>query len=299
MDRQHHNFVSPIIVLGMHRSGTSLISGILDTLGIFMGKHIGRHHEADFFVKINTWLYKQAGADWDAPNPFQTLLKHNDLRKQLILYLQFLLNSFLTSYYLGLARYVTCRNMFHMNCRWGWKDPANCHTLPIWLKIFPDAKIIYIKRHGIDVASSLKTRGEQYFMKNEIRFEKSALFRWYLVWRQHFTLQSRVRAFSDSVVCRDLNKGIRLWDNYNNAVLAVIGDFPEKNLLSLKYEDLLCNPVRYIEKLKLFCGSDIPTASIQKIASTVDQSKAYAYKKDQELIAIAEENREILSHHQY
>ncbi|MBW1793701.1 MAG: sulfotransferase [Deltaproteobacteria bacterium] len=41
---------------------------------------------------------------------------------------------------------------------WGWKDPRTTLTLPLWLKLFPKARIIHVIRNGIDSALSLWRR---------------------------------------------------------------------------------------------------------------------------------------------
>ena len=41
---------------------------------------------------------------------------------------------------------------------WGWKDPRTTITFPIWLQVFPKAKILHILRNGVDVAISIYRR---------------------------------------------------------------------------------------------------------------------------------------------
>ncbi len=41
---------------------------------------------------------------------------------------------------------------------WGWKDPRFCFTLPFWLALLPDVKVVVCLRHPLDVAASLKRR---------------------------------------------------------------------------------------------------------------------------------------------
>ena len=57
----------PVIILGMHRSGTSMLSRILEKLDIFMGWRKEENNEALFFLKFNDWILKQANATWDNP----------------------------------------------------------------------------------------------------------------------------------------------------------------------------------------------------------------------------------------
>jgi hypothetical protein len=44
---------------------------------------------------------------------------------------------------------------------WGWKDPRNTLTLGLWLRVFPDARVVHVVRHGIDVALSLERRARE------------------------------------------------------------------------------------------------------------------------------------------
>src|SRR5699024_9625556 len=47
----------PIIVVGMHRSGTSLLSRVLSDIGVFMGNDLSINHESSFFQKINIKIF--------------------------------------------------------------------------------------------------------------------------------------------------------------------------------------------------------------------------------------------------
>lgn len=65
--------MTTVIILGMHRSGTSIIAGVLHTLGVYMGnKFIGAHwsnllghFENIEFVRLNDKILKNAGGSWD------------------------------------------------------------------------------------------------------------------------------------------------------------------------------------------------------------------------------------------
>jgi hypothetical protein len=63
----------PIIILGMHRSGTSMINGLLQRAGVFIGHRQlpSRQHEAVFFLRFNEWIFSQANATWDNVYNFQ------------------------------------------------------------------------------------------------------------------------------------------------------------------------------------------------------------------------------------
>lgn len=41
---------------------------------------------------------------------------------------------------------------------WGWKDPRNCLTLPLWRSVVPDLKVLICVRNPLAVAESLRAR---------------------------------------------------------------------------------------------------------------------------------------------
>ena len=41
---------------------------------------------------------------------------------------------------------------------WGWKDPRNSLTLPVWRSVYPSARVIHVVRDGRAVALSLNDR---------------------------------------------------------------------------------------------------------------------------------------------
>ena len=49
------NKSSPIIIAGMHRSGTSMVTNILKKLGLTIGSKLDSNHESIFFQRINIW----------------------------------------------------------------------------------------------------------------------------------------------------------------------------------------------------------------------------------------------------
>jgi len=60
--------MQPIIIIGMHRSGTSMISRIFEDLGVFMGHIKDSNNEAIFFRKINNKIFKSCYTNWEYPN---------------------------------------------------------------------------------------------------------------------------------------------------------------------------------------------------------------------------------------
>jgi hypothetical protein len=140
-----------VFVLGMHRSGTSAITRVVNLLGV----PLAAEHElrpADDENPVGFWestalsganerLLNLFGGAWIAPPSLEPGW-HEDARLG------------------GLrreARPLLAR--VHGTREWAWKDPRNCLTLPFWLAVAdvtPAALFVY--RHPLEVADSLATR---------------------------------------------------------------------------------------------------------------------------------------------
>jgi len=145
----HKYFSPPYILIGMHRSGTSMLAGLLHSSGIFMGNDWDEHQESVFFQKINKDLFTKNAANWAAPR-VPTVSDRIELP-----------TAGLLRHYLKAHVHPSRLIQLLRGNPWGWKDPRNTFTLGCWLKIFPDAKVIHIHRNGLDVALSLSNRSKK------------------------------------------------------------------------------------------------------------------------------------------
>ena len=146
-----------VIVLGMHRSGTSTVSGVLHLNNIIMGNYEnfwprplpqnpkGFYENYDFRL-INDRILSFNGYDVKSYNPQipQSELKDGHKNK--------------------MKKLITCNQDNYQN--WGWKDPRTCLTIENWMEIFSEMdlekeiKIIFITRDAISVARSLTARNQ-------------------------------------------------------------------------------------------------------------------------------------------
>ena len=144
-----------IVIVGMHRSGTSALSGLLNDLGVFMGKNLfGPQkgvNEKGFFensqiVRINEELFDEACSSWDDPLA-NCFIKNNTFDE----------NSWLYSDALStvMAEYA-CHKL------WAMKDPRTSINLEFWQRIFSDLNVepyyIIMLRDPLEVAASLEKR---------------------------------------------------------------------------------------------------------------------------------------------
>lgn len=282
-NRPDANARAPIIIAGMHRSGTSVLTSILDELGLFAGKKLDANHEATFFVHLNNWLLRQAGATWDRPEAFEEFLMHEDLVAARIQQLEHLLSTPRAIEFLGLRNYLALGDIKNMSEPWGWKDPRNTFTLPLWLKIFPNAKLLVIHRHGVDVAKSLATRADK--ISQSLSADVKQQSRW--MWRLPLSNNSFSR-------CRDTDEGVALWKSYTETAdrhAAELGD----RALVLQYEAFLQQPASHVEKVLNFVGVEADPGAIERAVARLVASRAYSYRGNDTLRSLAERHRSDLS----
>lgn len=144
-----------IVIIGMHRSGTSALSGLLNDLGVFMGNNLygpqKSVNEKGFFensqvVRINDELFDDACSSWDDPlaNCFE---QNGTIAESFSVY-----NNTLS----------TVRTEYASHQLWGMKDPRTSLNLGFWQRVFSGVNVepyyIIMLRHPLEVAASLEKR---------------------------------------------------------------------------------------------------------------------------------------------
>lgn len=150
--QQNQGTNKQIVVIGMHRSGTSMIAGVLYYLGIFMGEQLmiddpetgptleqpHGYYEDREFMGINTNILTEAGGGWEnVPDRGQLLLACETGNSEL-------------------DKLIKKRNRSHIT--WGFKDPRTSLTLPAYLCRLQNPKVILIVRDRDDTIASLLKR---------------------------------------------------------------------------------------------------------------------------------------------
>lgn len=272
--------IPPIIVIGMHRSGTSLLSRALQRAGLFMGVGRTPNAEAAFTKALNTWLFHQASATWDRPEAMDELLADDKLRPWLLDYMGGITRGPASMRFLGPGRWLRYRSLHRVREPWGWKDPRNTYTLPLWLEIFPDARILHIVRHGVDVAESLRIR------RNVVVASKTARYKRLRPLYVNSPFAPKRRGFGPQVRCGALEGGFTLWEAY-------VARGREHTInrghraLELSYETLLYEPRHELERVLAFCGLKRASAVAAKVGADINPSRACAYRGAPELAAFA------------
>ena len=138
------------------RSGTSMVTNILNKCGLLIGKKLDVNNESLFFQRINIWMMSLMGSSWDNPAIFKNI--NPDIKDDMVSQLENLISSRANTLYFGWASIIKKDSFHNITAPWGWKDPRNLFTQEIWREIFPKLKTIEIIRHPIDTASSLMKR---------------------------------------------------------------------------------------------------------------------------------------------
>lgn len=161
-----------VMVLGMHRSGTSAITGALEKLGIALHQKLLEsnsfnpkgYFEGVDVTKLNDSLLLEMGSNWDDTR-FPTHIPEDLIEK-----------------YLPEATKLIERE-FAYTPIFAMKDPRFCVTFPVWelalKKLKIDLKIIFPYRNPLEIARSLRQR-------DGFSHEKSIL-----LWAKHLLLSER------------------------------------------------------------------------------------------------------------
>lgn len=260
--------IDPIIIFGMHRSGTTMLVKILAKLGLFVGEKKEENYEAQFFLNINSQILNTVNASWDNPKSLDFI--KNDLKNKIVKELKLKLQSINRISYLGLINFFKYRDLRELDFLWGWKDPRNTYTANIWREIFPNSKIIHIYRNPIDVAMSLKLR--------EIKREKRIIKKIEYKIKKFFSLNIVAH---QSPKLRDIYEGIKLWEQYTNQAFSY-----NKNIIHVRYESFLENPNKYLRDILDFINLKPTNPNINKTIKTINPDRKFAFSKNKELIKI-------------
>ncbi len=148
-----------VIVGGMHRSGTSAMAGMLHANEVIMGK------DEDWYpppMKEN-------------PKGFYENVRFRRVNDRILKENMYKVKSFIPSIpEIKVTKNEKIRDKmkeliteFMAHTNWGWKDPRTCLTFGSWysvleeLGLLGDLKVVFMMRPSVDVANSMKSRGNK------------------------------------------------------------------------------------------------------------------------------------------
>lgn len=281
-----------IFIIGMHRSGTSLLTNILTELGLFTGDKADKdtNHETRLLITCNEILLKEFGASWDYPLPFRYKMQDPSNFQKAINLLKQLLHdcTFEMERFLG-DEYANSKSLGSLNILWGAKDPRLTFTIPIWAELFTDCKIININRHGVDVAKSLYNRQNKVLESiktehNIKRFKSNMVFKTGLV--EH------------TMRCMDTEGAFDLWVEYMEEAAKQVSAFGNR-ALSIAYEDLLQTPGTIVSVLIEYCNLSSNSIVTKEAIDIIKLHNYNKYKSDPKLLEFSANKKYELSRFGY
>src|SRR3989339_1460197 len=223
-----------VLVLGMHRSGTSVLAGTLNIMGADLGKNIlppDKSNERGYFenskiYQINEEILSKLGSSWKSLNELPPeWMKNTKYKKKLrtILNKEFGDSDFFVI-----------------------KDPRLCLLLPIYESVLKEAGIktfyIIVKRKDIEIAESLKKRDGF-----SINYSLKLCKRYNYNLQKHISNKEKIILNFEDIInnteetCMSLKKFIGL---KNKKTIEFVKNFIEKDL---KHHNL--DLQKYIEKI--------------------------------------------------
>ncbi|TFE29004.1 sulfotransferase family protein [Cohnella luojiensis] len=147
-----------ICILGMHRSGTSVITKAINLLGAYVGDEKdllppveGNNPEGFWeygdFVVLQDKILKEFGLTWDTDKPLPTGWTKSPLIRPFRERIKTIISE-----------------KFSDKPLWAWKDPRSCLLLPLWQEILEELNIdiayVVVFRNPLDVMASLQKRDD-------------------------------------------------------------------------------------------------------------------------------------------
>ena len=240
--------------------------------------------ESVCFLQINEWLFHQCGAFWSEPMSAHFMLSEPEVVEQLAASTRDTLAAQIAQF-AGPAAWHLEAGAAPLPA-FGWKDPRNTFTLPVWKEVFPNLRVIHIIRHGVDVAASLARRHGQAMRDATRELHPSALT---VIKDNAFGILSSRRGWT-------LPEAFTMWEQYVEKARLECAALGER-AVEVRYEDLLFGPDKIVPAIAKFCG--VPLRSQEMPKDGFQRERAFAFRGDADLVDFAGYARDALARYGY
>jgi len=142
-----------LIIIGMHRSGTSLVTSILHSAGLDVGKQLMSAHESinakGFYENLDFVRLHEQALESLGESRFGWTTKSNLA---------------IPEEFKSKVDELLAQNA--LDRAWGWKDPRTTLFLTYWAERLPKANFVFVHRPPWEVIDSLYRRGDQAFQES-------------------------------------------------------------------------------------------------------------------------------------
>jgi hypothetical protein len=143
-----------LLIVGMHRSGTSYLGSLFSAAGVHLGDRLlgrsrgnqkGQFEDHEFLHFHERCLHAQGLGTEGYATTERTTAVPERLRRDAL-------------------RLIACRR--ERGAFWGWKEPRTTLFLDFWEGLLPEAKFVFVFRRPWEVVESLFRRGDPTFQAN-------------------------------------------------------------------------------------------------------------------------------------
>lgn len=255
-----------LIIVGMHRSGTSLITQWLHRCGLSIGEEL---YPADMANKEGYF------EDTDFLKAHQQLLKKRSHPS----------TGFIDQPVgrLQQAEVKTIQDIIDRKSKkmeWGWKEPRTCLFLDVYNKLIPSAYYLVVVRDYASTVSSLLTREYKMRMKKFRSKKGLSRLKWILLKRK--TPEKVFEMYAE--------RFLKVWIHYYERIFNHVSSLPGKRYMFVHYGCLVKNDKDAFDRLKddwNFSLQYIPFANIYKTELLSRVYNVDKFIKNKELIAKA------------
>jgi len=201
------------MVVGMHRSGTSLITNWLHHCGLQVGERL---------VAANLGNEEGHFEDVEFLRIHEEILQSNDLNSRGLVFDK---DIDISLYQVEkLKSVIKVKNQRYK--QWGWKEPRTCLFLNLYRELLPNSKYLVIVRDYQSVVNSLLKREcalveEKYLARKS--FER-------LIWVYLRKRRKEKKLYRDNA-----EYFLKVWIEYNEHILSTLKDLSPDNYIVINY----------------------------------------------------------------
>lgn len=254
-----------LIIAGMHRSGTSLVTQWLHACGLQVGEQLLPAHNSNA---------KGHFEDVEFLHMHEQVLRDNNLCDTGLESPRVLQISIYNKARISAVLSVKAK-LFK---QWGWKEPRTCLLLNTYRELLPSAKYLIVLRDYNAVVNSLLKRGFGYI--DEKYLSRKWLSR--QIWTR-FRRQKHLKRYKRE----NAPKFLKAWIIYNKAILDALADLQRNQYLVVNYEMLKTTDRQVFDILKNDWGFELTYQNFNSIyeeSLISEQADIMTYIEDKALI---------------
>ena len=205
-----------LVIAGMHRSGTSLITHWLRDCGLQVGErlvgadtgNVEGHYEDEDFLQLHQQILIDKGVHPDGLHPPDAMTPSAQERARI-------------------SSLIAARNSSFP--QWGWKEPRTCLFLETYSALLPQAKYLVLLRDYEEVVHSLLKR-DCGLLDNRYQ-AKSWPYR--MAWKYFYRSMRLARHRR-----KHRDRYLKAWLVYNRTILQTLDKLPKHRYLVVSYKSM-------------------------------------------------------------